>query len=271
MNEILELVLATAFFAVILFVLPGAILRWMERVRWVRFTQAKVWGSTSRDAIARMQVGDYIKLPLSDARLARRGQKSFLEWGDRAIVAHTTRAPNGEWMDRVVRITRVAPATAPETTPPQNPEESKEGKEESEELKTLKRRIAYARFCTERDSFLKKVLGEYDKLSERRRSRLELAYPIESAKGRELLVWARDGGFDISSREGVVRVGGFRSLCIRHCPTPVPEWFPSALRDADRPKYAWTQVESLPRLEQELVGLVQARDALLTKNGEEKI
>jgi hypothetical protein len=108
MKEIIELVTATAILAVILFILPGAILRWVERARWARFAQAKVWESASRGAIAQMQVGDLIRPDCHDLRFARWGQQTGFVGAGRDVDTRLFRAVNGEWFHRVVLITRVA-------------------------------------------------------------------------------------------------------------------------------------------------------------------
>jgi hypothetical protein len=120
MKEVMELVFATAFFAVILFILPGAILRWVEKMRWARFAHAQKWEVASQEAISQMKAGDLIRPDCHDLRYAGWFWQLGFVGEDRDVDTVLVRAVDGAWYHRVVRITRTASTSAPATTSAQS-------------------------------------------------------------------------------------------------------------------------------------------------------
>lgn len=78
--------------------------RWMRDERLARFDQARVFADAGT-ALAEARVGDYVRPPYNDLRFARRGEVAEYGGGPRVLVVRTVRAPTGEWLNKVVRIT----------------------------------------------------------------------------------------------------------------------------------------------------------------------
>lgn len=83
--------------------LVDVVTRWLRDVRMARFDQVHVFDNMG-SAYAEARVGDYVRPCHNDLRFVRRGEKAEYGEGHRVLVVRTVRAPTGEWLNKVVRI-----------------------------------------------------------------------------------------------------------------------------------------------------------------------